>query len=543
MYSSLRQCTAWLHTWTGLVVGWVLFFVFLTGTAGYFQLEITRWMQPERSVQPVPLASTMHMVEQALSRLEGVASTAASWRITLPHFSNPSRAWEALSIRWEQMPEPGHPFGARTSEKLNPFTGAVQSPEAEPRATAGGFGLYRLHYELRYMPLEWGIRIVGVCSMLMLVAIVTGVITHKKIFKDFFTFRPGKGQRSWLDAHNAISVMALPFFLMITYTGLVFFMYAYMPAGRDVLYGSGPVARETFFNALEEHTEYRHLSVVRPIASFEPLLAKAEASWGPGQLASITMERLENAPPEIRLERVKGTSLSSQSVPKLRFDADTGEALPEKIPAGGNAVLMRDVMFALHEGLFAGIWGRWLFFIAGVLGCAMIATGLVLWTVKRRKHHLGTGYEAAESLGVRLVENLNVATIVGLPLAVAAYFWANRLLPVEIADRAEWELHSLFAVWLGALFYALARPLSRAWIELLWAACMTYALVPVVNAFTTDRHLVQSLSMGDWVFAGFDLSMLGLAALFAVMAVKVQRRLQPGFATGTRQASAVRGTA
>ena len=47
MFSSLRQCTSWLHTWTGLIVGWVLFFVFVTGTPGYFQIEITRWMQPE----------------------------------------------------------------------------------------------------------------------------------------------------------------------------------------------------------------------------------------------------------------------------------------------------------------------------------------------------------------------------------------------------------------------------------------------------------------------------------------------------------------
>ena len=50
MFSSLRQCTSWLHTWTGLIVGWVLFFVFVTGTPGYFQTEITRWMQPERPV-------------------------------------------------------------------------------------------------------------------------------------------------------------------------------------------------------------------------------------------------------------------------------------------------------------------------------------------------------------------------------------------------------------------------------------------------------------------------------------------------------------
>ncbi|WP_227649913.1 PepSY domain-containing protein, partial [Klebsiella pneumoniae] len=28
---------AWLHAWSGLVVGWVLFAVFVTGTASYYK--------------------------------------------------------------------------------------------------------------------------------------------------------------------------------------------------------------------------------------------------------------------------------------------------------------------------------------------------------------------------------------------------------------------------------------------------------------------------------------------------------------------------
>ena len=51
MKEGFRQSMAWLHTWTGLVVGWILFFVFLTGTAGYVQIELTRWMQPEKALQ------------------------------------------------------------------------------------------------------------------------------------------------------------------------------------------------------------------------------------------------------------------------------------------------------------------------------------------------------------------------------------------------------------------------------------------------------------------------------------------------------------
>lgn len=529
MKEGLRQCAAWLHTWSGLIVGWVLFFVFVTGTAGYFQHEITRWMQPEtpRASHSVGTVSQAAMLENALTRLDKTAADAASWRVTLPHETLIPRGWQELAIRWEQMPEPGHEFGATTFEKLDPTSGAVLPAQVEPRATAGGTGLYRMHYELHYMPYEWAIRIVGFCTMLMLIAIVSGVITHKKIFKDFFTFRPGKGQRSWLDAHNAISVMALPFFLMITYSGLIFFMYSYMPAGRDVIYGSGPTETKVFFQELQEQGAHHHLPINRPAAPLGPLLAKADAAWGEGQLATVAIEHLQGRPPEIILGRANGGSVDFWTPPTLRFHADTGEALPNEPRPGGSAGLTHSVTLDLHEGLFAGIWGRWLYFAAGILGCAMIGTGLVLWTVKRRKRHLSSGRESADHFGVRLVENLNVATICGLPLAVAAYFWANRLLPVDLSDRAAWEFHTLFAVWLGSLFYALARPLARAWIELLWGCCLAYALVPFINAITTNRHLGQSLPAGDWEFAGFDLTMLALAVVFAIMAIKVSRRLAP----------------
>lgn len=87
------------------------------------------------------------------------------------------------------------------------------------------------------MPRVWGRWIVGIATMFMFVAILSGVITHKKIFTDFFTFRPKKGQRSWLDAHNATAVLALPFHLVITFSGLVLLMFMLMPWGIQAIYG------------------------------------------------------------------------------------------------------------------------------------------------------------------------------------------------------------------------------------------------------------------------------------------------------------------
>lgn len=54
-----RQSMNWLHTWAGLVLGWLLYFMFLTGTLGYFDEEIDRWMKPEI----VAVAPTLSHVE------------------------------------------------------------------------------------------------------------------------------------------------------------------------------------------------------------------------------------------------------------------------------------------------------------------------------------------------------------------------------------------------------------------------------------------------------------------------------------------------
>lgn len=226
MKESFRQSMAWLHTWTGLLVGWVLYFVFLTGTFGYLNSEVDRWMRPE-----LPLASTIPPAARVLplaeERLRQRAADAKHWRIDLPG----GRDGASLMIRWD--PRVAEPDSV-TQELLDIHTGLP--PTYPMRETGGGMALYYMHYALHYIPYNIAIYVVGVCTMFMLVAILTGVVTHRKIFADFFTFRPGRGQRSWLDGHNLLGVTALPFHVMITWSGLVFFMFSYMPAPLFALY-------------------------------------------------------------------------------------------------------------------------------------------------------------------------------------------------------------------------------------------------------------------------------------------------------------------
>ena len=210
----LRQTMAWAHGWLGLIAGWILFTMFLTGTSAYFRPEITQWMQPE--IRPAH-ATPAQAAASAVRYLTRTGPDDLQWYIYLPE----ERTIATRVFRIPAKPDPK----ARGGElQLDPVSGAPLSA----RETRGGEHFYRFHFQLQ-LPYPWGRWLAGLCAMAMLGAIISGVITHKRIFADFFTLRWNKGQRSWLDAHNVSAVLGLPYHAMITYTGLITLVTMYMP--------------------------------------------------------------------------------------------------------------------------------------------------------------------------------------------------------------------------------------------------------------------------------------------------------------------------
>lgn len=522
----------WLHTWMGLLVGWVLFFVFLTGTFGYVNAEVDRWMRPE---QPVPSAfpPTVHLAAVAEQRLREHAGNADLWQIVFPG----DRGATGLSVRWRARSAGDDKPGTFARETLDPETGAPDKHRA--RDTGGGMTLYIMHYALHYMPPPWGYYLVGACSMFMLTAIFTGIVAHKKIFKDFFTFRPMKGQRSWLDGHNLLAVAALPFHLMITWSGLVFFFATYLPVAIAVLYPEG-AAREGFF-AETYGIERIDRSADRPSAplvSLASLLAQAEALWGADMTASIIVDNPGRDNARVTFHAREENHIG-RTKPFLRFDGATGTLLERGTGAPTAAGRFNDVLLSLHEGRFAGPVLRLLYVLAGLAGTAMVGTGLVLWSTKRKAKLRAT---ARPHFGIAVVDVLNLGTVIGLPIGIAAYFWANRLLPVAMEGRAAWEVHAMFVTWAVTFLYVTSRPRARAWIELASLAAAAWGLLPLLNALTTDRHLGVTLPAGDWALAAIDLGMLAAGLFFAGLAWTMRRKLTKGAEAPMRRATLRAGT-
>ncbi|QDK35116.1 PepSY domain-containing protein [Sphingomonas sp. IC081] len=496
MRESLRQSMALVHTWTGLVLGWLLFAMFATGTSAYFQDEITRWMQPEITGAADPVASA----QGAARYLERNAAGAGYWYMTLPNGRSAT-----TQLFWQ--PADGSGYREAVVDE--------QGREVTVRETRGGYFLYRFHFDLHYLPVIWARYLVGIAAMLMLVAIISGVITHKKIFADFFMLRFGKGQRSWLDAHNVSAVLALPFHAMITFTGLVTLASMYMPWGVLANYAAPATFQEAVFG-----TSHDGVAAGKPasLPELAPLMHRAAAAWGGREVGIVRVTNPGDAAATIELTRASKDALGSRGE-VLVFDVQ-GRQIGGS-PAPGPAVRTESVMIGLHAGRFAQLGLRWLYFLSGIAGTIMVGSGLVLWTVKRRQRLPDPEHP---HFGFRLVERLNVAAIAGLGSGIAAYFLANRLLPTGLAARADWEVHTMFLVWLGVLLWAVVRPPRRAWIEGLWLAAGLFGAVPVVNALTTSRGFPFNVLHGDWLFVGFDLVMAALAFAFGAAALKLTRR-------------------
>jgi uncharacterized iron-regulated membrane protein len=504
MKEGFRQSMAWLHTWSGLLVGWVLFMVFAAGTASYYRDAITLWMKPELHLATPGAVPQAVAAGHALQALQQRAPNSPRWFISLPGEREPT-------VRAGWTPPRGEGKGRRrfSSMLLDPATGQEISA---PRETRGGDFFYRLHFDLHYMPAIWGRWIVGVCAMFMLVAILSGIVTHRRIFKDFFTFRPNKGQRSWLDFHNVSAVLALPYHLMITYTGLVTLMFMYMPWGVNAVY---PDREAMFFAELFKGTsaDAKAAGVPASLAPLAPMLAQASAAWDGAPAGRIVIGFPNDANASVSITRQEGRAISSD-LPTLTFDGVSGRMLSVPDETSGAAAQTRGVMYGLHIGRFADPLVRALFFLSGLAGSVMVATGLLLWAVKERPKHLKAG---RIGFGLRLVDGLNIAAIAGLPLAMAAFFWANRLLPVGIVERPAVEIKCFFIAWAITALAALACPVRWMWRLQLLLAGLLLALLPVLNGATGGAHLGISIAHGLWPVAGFDLValLLGLCLLYA----------------------------
>jgi len=492
--NALGKALLGLHAWGGLIFGWLLVPVFVAGSIAVFEPELSHWMRPELSA---PAYTRSEAVALAEARLRVVAPEAAAWRVRLPNEREPT-----IGIGWGNDPR------KLTEETLDAASGSLLTP----RATHGGHFFTEFHAEL--LSGAVGKWIIGAAGIVMLAALVSGVLVHHRILRDFFTFRPwANRRRAWLDAHNLAGVATLPFLVMITWTGVVILAETFMPAATTVLYDG---------KARANRAEVVKSFVRKPAGETDAMMpltehfAAAETILGAGTVSNLMVRNPGDRNGLVQALRHVDDRLSAVA-DHVTFDAVTGEVFGKQTEWNAMAYAYR-AQVGLHVVHYGGPALRWLYFGSGLLGAAMMVTGIVLFERKRRQR-------VGDTRGQRLLEAISVACVAGNCIALLAYLWLARLLPVEMEGRAGREVLCFVVVWAATFVHALVRGLplkahgpARVWREQLGLAGMLGLVLPMLD-------LVTATQPTDMLRFGVDMvAFISGALLLCCM------RLFPGFA-------------
>lgn len=543
MFQSVRQAMAWVHTWFGLVLGFVLMAAFFFGALSVFDREFDRWTVPATRFAPQPMPSFDKVLRPALERMQPDTEAIEAMRPRvngpMPQRYDTIAEWSAYTTHRDPVVElyAGYEVpGARDPEELiwadatiDPRDGKVL-PHDQLKIGSGFF--YPMHYGLT---LDWknlGICIVGFAALMMLAALVSGVVMHRKIFREFFTFRPDKARlRSVLDLHNLTGVVALPFHFFFAFTGLLIFASTYyFPIGETQLHGLHEMHEQA--EAKETGLPDKRAGVSAPLANVDAMVAEAQRRWRArgeaGDVGFLVLQHLGDANGYVSVYRA-GTDRVALLGEGIHFQASTGKVIHEDPPATptGN---VSEFLTGLHLQQFRHWTLRWLYLLGGLAGAVCIATGFIFFVEKRKRQHARQGTQ-----GARVVDALAVATVTGMVLATLGILIANRLLPENLPGRGDWERHVFWGTWVLALLHAAWRsaPVAQglpnpAWRQQCWAIAAMALAAMVLNWITTGDHLVRTLAAHDWPVAGIDLSLLTVSLIAMGTARLLGRRAVAG---------------
>lgn len=538
MFGSFRLAMTWLHTWFGLVLGFVLMVVFFFGSLSVFDREIDRWAVPETRFEPQPMPSFDSMLAPIFRQIEPEAEEveAARGRVKGPLEARlPLMNWAAYTTHRDPVLALYAEFAVRNNPD-DPGDHVHGHVTIDPRSgkliphdqlNVGSDFFYPMHYSLHLHWLELGYWIVGLAALVMLAALVSGVVIHRKLLRELFTFRPEKNtQRSTLDLHNLTGVLALPFHFMFPLTGLIIFAGIYLPVGETML---KPLAEQhARAEAAEKQLAFLPAGVPAPLASVDAMVVEAKRRWAargmPGEVGFLMVTHVGDANSYVSVYRAGSdrVTLVGQAV---HFAGPTGKLIYEEPPA--NAVSsINDFLTGLHLQHFEHWLLRWLYLLGGFSGCVCIATGLVFFVGKRKRKHATQGVS-----GARWVDALAVAAVTGTLVATLSMLVATRALPAGLSHRDHWQERLFWLSWVLALLHAAWRSapvaqgrLAPAWREQCWAIAALAAACVGLNAWLTGDHLLKTLAQPYWPVAGMDLALLVVSLVAAGAARRLRRQ-------------------
>jgi uncharacterized iron-regulated membrane protein len=359
-----------IHSWSGIVVGLLMFIVCFSGAVVVFKHEIDLWANPSLKSMP------------RVEKPAGLDAVLASAREKYPthqvdNIIPPDETYPNYFVFLREGKDKRIKVAARAD------TGDVTGPVDSQL----GQWIRTLHVFLFFGP-RW---IVGFLGVAMLVLIGTGIFIHTKIIKELYTQRWRRSFRLVMsDFHKVVGVWALAFHILIAFTGAwlglepVFTRaYEFVTTAPKPTAATSLTANAALSAAPASGKENRQKPTV-PLMSVDALQLRAQQDIPGLEIQSVGIQHAGKPGPFVRFSGDLRDHLASTA--HVQYSLIDGKQLKLHDPRqAGFWSQVNSLMEPLHFGDFGGIGLKWLYFFLGLTPALLSITGTLLWFDRRKK--------------------------------------------------------------------------------------------------------------------------------------------------------------
>lgn len=351
-----------VHGWLGLNFGLALFVICLSGTFAVVSHEIDWLLNPQLRVTPQESRASYGAMHRAVEAAYPDAPIRSAWAPKGPRFA--CEFW----VRGEG--------GGNRRVYVDPYTATVQGEGSWFNTQR----FFRDFHRRFFWSAWWGIWLVAFFGLPLLAASATGLAFYKRWWAKLFTLRWRQGGRLlWSDLHRFAGVWTLLFSLLISVTGLWYFVeiplaWNFKPERLPRLPKSSIPADDAPVQRLPVDDWVRVATEAMP--DFE-----VGTIWFPGGRAAA-----------VRIDGQASAWLVRDRANMVLVDPYTGQALmhqrAEQLSPYRRWIETAD---PLHFGDFGGLASKLVWFALGLLLSLLMPTGAYLWT--RRAHQIAVSTE------------------------------------------------------------------------------------------------------------------------------------------------------
>lgn len=354
------------HSALGIAFAALIYIVCLSGTLVVFLHELQRWEQPDAPV--VQGSLTPEAVAAALDGTYRKALAANAAHDIFLMGPNPSQSRFLATYH-------DHDSGAEGSW-ISDANGTLAVEHKAPWSEFVG----DLHMHL-HLPRTWGSFLVGLTGVALLSSLISGLLSHPRLFKDAFNLRWGGSRRlQEADIHNRLGVWGLPFHVVVSTTGALLGLSTLIVgvlalAAYD---GDSEKAFATILGPMASEDE-----TAAPLPDIAAMIRQVQDKTPGAAFVSANFSHVAHAGQVVHLGMSTPGHLAFSDT--YYFDG-TGKLLGNGgLETGSIGQQILGALQPLHFGWFGGFAVKIAYGILGLALTVVTHSGVAIWLARRRE--------------------------------------------------------------------------------------------------------------------------------------------------------------